>query len=353
MSILPEGKIPLDILMNLTQSQGYTNNRGIVQCAAPGIDIAALDLQAIYSQIQGYYNTSTTPYLIYKSDPITFPTPDPALYLVTVNMNDLATCGAIPYGMTVTVLLPPMATTKSLVNFQAKLSQICEKYKITILGGHTEVTNNVKSAIYSASMIGFVPPDFYIPRSPKPGDAIICSGWVGAEGTGILLSSGKDCFASKLTSEALNHGLDIGRQLAISDRILAINAKWHSFIHLVHDATEGGIFGAIYECLAPLNYGCEINSSKIPLASVTKRIATLLEINPYKLISSGAVLIICEKSKATTITEFLNKNSFGPADIIGHITEKGTPLLVNSENIPKPEADDLIKGLTWLDSQNI
>ena len=118
MSILPEGKIPLDILMNLTQSQGYTNNRGIVQCAAPGIDIAALDLQAIYSQIQGYYNTSTTPYLIYKSDPITFPTPDPALYLVTVNMNDLATCGAIPYGMTITILLPPTAKTKSLVNFQ-------------------------------------------------------------------------------------------------------------------------------------------------------------------------------------------------------------------------------------------
>ena len=353
MTIIPEGKIPWDILKNLTQNQGYTDNKGIVQCAAPGIDIAALNIQEINAQIQDIYNSSATPYLIYKSDPITFPTPDPALYLVTVNMNDLVTCGAIPYGITVTILLPSESTVKSLKDFQTRLSEICNKNKITILGGHTEVTGAVSSAVYSASMIGFVPSDFYIPRSPKPGDAIICSGYVGAEGTGILLSSGMEYFKSNLSPEIITNGLEIGKQLAISDRILAINAKWHSSIHLVHDATEGGILGALYECIAPLDFGCKINSSKIPLAPVTKKITTLLEIDPYKLISSGSVLIICKNSQAKTITEYLNKNSFGPAAIIGHITEKGTPLIVDSEKISKPESDDLIKGLNTLDSRKM
>ena len=336
--------------MNLTQSQGYKYNSGIVQPAAPGVDIAALDLQAIEDQIQRHYHTSSTPYLIYKSDPITFPTPDPAMYLVIINMNDLATCGAIPYGMTVTILLPPESTKESVMEFQKRLSNVCIEHKITILGGHTEVTEAVNSPIYSASMIGFVPPEYYIPRNPQPGDVIICSGWVGAEGTGILISHNKEFFSSKLSPQELNYGLVIGTKLDISRTILTINTKWHSAINLVHDATEGGILGAIYECLAPQELGCKIEASKIPLAPVTRDITELLDIDPHKLISSGAVLIICKKDKAEEISNFLNENSFGPSNIIGHVTEKGTPLLVDSSKIPSPEADNLIKGIYWLNS---
>jgi hydrogenase expression/formation protein HypE len=350
MKLLLEGKISLEILMNLTKSQGYLNNTGIVQPAAPGVDIAALDLQAVKDQIQSHYHTSSTPYLIYKSDPITFPTPDPAMYLVIVNVNDLATCGAIPYGMTITILLPPESTKKSVIEFQSRLSDVCKDYKITILGGHTEVTDTVNSPIYSASMIGFVPPEYYIPRDPKPGDVIICSGWVGAEGTGILISHDREYFSSKLSPAEVKHGLTIGKQLDISKSIYAINSKWHSSINLVHDATEGGIFGAIYECLAPLGLGCRIEASKIPLATITKDITKILEINPFKLISSGAVLIICREDEARDICDFLNENNKGPSSIIGHVTEKGTPLLVDSNKIPSPEADELIKGIDKLNS---
>ncbi|MHA1993105.1 MAG: AIR synthase related protein [Candidatus Hodarchaeales archaeon] len=348
MNELPEGKIPWDVLSNLVKLRGYQNNKGVIQEAAPGIDVATLDLQEIIQQIQEYYNSSNTPYLIYKADPITFPTPNPAKYLVTVNMNDLATCGAIPYGITITILLPPRTLGEKILEFQKKLSEICTKNGISILGGHSEVTSSVDSPIYSASMIGFVPPEYYIPRNPKSGDVIICSGWIGAEGTGILLTSGKEYFSTKLSEEEIEEGFNIGKNISISKKILTLNREYHEALSLVHDATEGGIYGALYECLAPFRMGCEIKSFDIPITRVTEKIAQYLNINPYKLISSGAVILICNKERAPAVLKFLNENTSGPHRIIGSVTHKGSPMNFDGQKMHPPKADDLIKGLSAL-----
>ncbi|MCK4848485.1 MAG: hypothetical protein KAT16_05650 [Candidatus Heimdallarchaeota archaeon] len=350
MSKIPEGKLPWDLLKPLLENQGFRENKGIIQNASPGVDIAALNLPEIYEQVQNYYNSTTVPYLIFKSDPITFPTPNPAKYLITVNMNDLATCGAIPYGIMINILLPPSSTSKEIVEFQYKLSQICIKHRISILGGHSEITSAVKSPVYSASMIGFVPPEYYIPRVPEPGDKIICSGRVGAEGTGILLASGKEYFSKVFSQDKILYGEKISKEIAISDRVLSINRNWHDSIHLVHDATEGGIYGALYECLYHHNLGANIDSSKIPLEEITKNISSLLDINPFKLISSGAVIIICAAKDASKIVQDLIRDFETPAAIVGSITEPGGTMKVDLMELEPPESDHLIKALKNLSS---
>jgi hydrogenase expression/formation protein HypE len=348
---IPEGKLPWDLLNPLLENQGFRDNKGIIQNASPGVDIAALNLVEVYKQVQSIYNSTTIPHLIYKSDPITFPTPNPAEYLITVNMNDLATCGAIPYGIMVTILLPKDSTSKQVLDFQYNLSEICVKNRISILGGHSEVTSAVNSPVYSLSMIGFVPPEYYIPRDPEPGDKIICSGWVGAEGTGILLTSGKSYFTKVLSQEKINHGEQISQKIAISERILSINRKWHDSIHLVHDATEGGFYGALYECIHPHSLGCSIDSSKIPLDEVTKNISSHLKINPFKLISSGAVIIICAEEAATNIVHDLTLNSGTPAAIVGEVTDQGSDMMVDFAQLEPPESDHLILALKNLSSK--
>ncbi len=353
MSKIPEGKIPWDLLKTLLENRGFRGNKGIIQNSDPGVDIAALNLLEVYEQVQKYYNSASIPYLIYKSDPITFPTLDPANYLISVNMNDLATCGAIPYGIMITILLPPDSTSKDINEFQSCLSKICEKQKISILGGHSEVTSAVKTPVFSVSMIGFVPPEYYIPRIPKPGDKIICSGWVGAEGTGILLSRGKEYLSKVFSHERINQAKMISQTIEISDRILSINKKWHDSIHLVHDATEGGFYGALYECLQPHNLGCNVEVSKIPLDEMTKEISSLLNINPFKLISSGAVIIVCAEKEASEIVQDLVNNSEIPAAIVGEVTGLDEALKVDLEDLKPPESDHIIKALKNLNSINI
>jgi hydrogenase expression/formation protein HypE len=348
MEVLPLGKAPWSLLVELVRKQGY-RNEGVLQTAEEGVDVAVLDLNSVIKSVNEFYNTRSIPYLVYKADPITFPTPNPAKYLITVNKNDLATAGALPYGVTVTILLPPNSTRKSLLELQSNLSITCKEQHITILGGHTEITLGVQNPILSASMIGFVPPEFYIPRDPQVGDLIVCSGLVGAEGTGILLAEANDLLAKDhLDVKEYQQGLKISDDLDISRRVINCNRKWHDDLHLVHDATEGGIIGALYECLAPKGFGSEVDSEKIPLAPVTKKLADILEFNPYKLISSGAVLFICNRGKAEAIANYLREKNT-PAEIIGEVTERGKPIRVDNAQIHPPEADHIIIGLQQLE----
>ncbi|MHA1227323.1 MAG: AIR synthase related protein, partial [Candidatus Hodarchaeales archaeon] len=230
---IPKGKVPWELLKDLVENIGYTRDSGIIQKAEPGVDVAVLNIREISEEINNYYGTDGFPFLVYKSDPITFPTPNPAKFLILVNQNDLVTSGAIPYGITVTILLPPQTSSKFLLDFQKELSKICESRRITVLGGHTEVTEGVKNPILSASMIGFVPAEYYIPREPKPMDSVICSGWVAAEGTSILLSEGEKVLKERFNDEYFVMKKEFSDCLDISERILLINKKWHDYIHLV------------------------------------------------------------------------------------------------------------------------
>ncbi|MFX1333311.1 MAG: AIR synthase-related protein [Promethearchaeota archaeon] len=343
MNVLPLGKAPWSLLIKLVKKHGF-RNKGILQMAEEGVDVAVLDLQTVIAEVNEIYKTQSIPYLVYKADPITFPTSNPAKYLIIVNKNDLATAGALPYGITVTFLLPPNSTEKSLFELQTSLSTTCDEQRISILGGHTEITQEVQNPILSASMIGFVPPEFYIPRDPRVGDSIICSGWIGAEGTGILLEEAGNLLANLLDPKEYHHGLEIGNNLDISKQVIECNRRWHDDLHLVHDATEGGIFGALYECLSSKGFGSEIESRKIPIAPVTKKISDILKINPFKLLASGAVIFVCNQKKAPIIVEFLREKNH-PVEIIGTVTNRGSLIQVDGNPIQPPEADHVIRGL--------
>ncbi len=59
----------------------------------------------------------------------------------------------------------------------------------------------------------------------------------------------------------------------------------------MHDVTEGGIFGALWEMAESSGIGLEIDLKKIPLKQETVEICELFDINPYGLIASGAMLM--------------------------------------------------------------
>ena len=61
----------------------------------------------------------------------------------------------------------------------------------------------------------------------------------------------------------------------------------------MHDVTEGGILGAVYEMSLASGLGFEIYPDSIPIDNSTKLICAKLSINPLKLIGSGSLLITC------------------------------------------------------------
>lgn len=338
-----EGKLDVESLQNSLLSKLGKKNKGIVVSALIGIDACAYDLSEAQKIAQEFYQTSEECNTICKSDPITFPTPNPSRYAIVVNLNDLACLGAIGFGILVTWLLPVNSTIKQVEKRQQELHESAMEFGLSILGGHTEFTSAVTRPVISLAMIGFTPKSYLPPRTLQAGDRLYLLGNVANEGTAIL---GHELKSKVKISEELRKELEnlssFEKKLSIYSDALKINKNFKP--KLMHDPTEGGLLGAVYEMMIIQNVGTEIYSKNLSISKLTRLICDLLKIDPLRLISSGTLLICTDKIIDNKMLD-LDHNIVE----IGVITEKKS-LLLDNQKIEPPEADQLIIGLKHLQS---
>ena len=86
---MDEGKLPLSQLKDILNLKGHEND-GVLEAGRIGGDVAIIDIKKGKVKTQEFYNNTSEVLVVVKSDPITFPTPEPGQYAVIVNSNDLA-----------------------------------------------------------------------------------------------------------------------------------------------------------------------------------------------------------------------------------------------------------------------
>ena len=202
---MDEGKLPIEELKSILKFRGF-ENEGIVLAGKVGGDTAIVNLNEAKSRVREYYNSNADILLVEKSDPITFPTPEPGKYAVIINANDIACSGAKPYGFLPTIIVPPNTTFERISEIQEQIHEQCLELEISVLGGHTEISNSVNTCVVSGHMLGFVPFDFVIPNELKETDKIIIAGHVGTEGIGIILSESGESVKDILSREEIQDG---------------------------------------------------------------------------------------------------------------------------------------------------
>ena len=90
-----------------------------------------------------------------------------------------------------------------------------------------------------------------------------------------------------------------------------------SGVGAMHDVTEGGIFGALWELAEASGVGLEIELKKIPLKQETVEICEFFGINPYELISSG-VMLMAAKDGNRLVMELAKEEYIGMCDRKSH-----------------------------------
>ena len=141
-SPLAVGKLPVEHLRSLLAAAPITDHR-VLLGPHIGVDCAVLDLG---EQL-----------LVLKSDPITFATADIGWYLVQINANDIATTGAEPRWLLLTMLLPEDKTTPAMVKqISDQVYTACRELDISVIGGHTEITYDLERPILIGTLIGEV-----------------------------------------------------------------------------------------------------------------------------------------------------------------------------------------------------
>ncbi|MGI6150727.1 MAG: AIR synthase family protein [Christensenellales bacterium] len=319
------GKLTNEQLKNLVLDRFCRTRSEVVAGCAVGEDCAAIDLQGELC--------------VLSTDPITAATGNIGALAVHVCCNDAAACGAEPVGLLVTMLLPPGTTEEYISSLAADISDAAIHCGVDVLGGHTEITDAVTRPVISASVVAKVPHKGLITTSGmRPGDDIVMTKWAGLEGTAILASDHKSKLedvwteAEFIEANALSTQFSVTRESRIACTVGGVSA--------MHDATEGGVLGAIWEMADASGCGVEIDKKSIPVLGITQKACAALSLDPLRLISSGVLIIATEKGEVLCAT--LNAAGI-PAAIIGKAVEKG--IAMDGAPIPAPEGDELLKLL--------
>lgn len=229
-----------------------------------------------------------------KSDPITLTGHGIGRSLVQVNANDLAVMGATPRWLLVTILLPAgRATARAFAKIMCEVGEACAEAEIAVIGGHSEVTDGVSRPVAVATMLGEVRDERFLDkRAIRAGDELFMTGAIAVEGTAALARDfraalrGRGLAAGLLRrAEGLLHdpGISIVRHAGIAAKIEAVRA--------LHDPTEGGIAGAVWELGVRAGCGVLLETDAVPVLPETRLICQALGLDPLRLLASGALLI--------------------------------------------------------------
>jgi hydrogenase expression/formation protein HypE len=124
---------------------------------------------------------------VLSTDPITGASKGIGKYAVNISCNDVASNGAEPLGVMITLLLPENFTEEGIASIMKEINDAATKLNVEVLGGHTEVTTAVNQVIISCTAVGIVDRDKLVTSSgASPGDDIVLTKWAGLEGTAIL-----------------------------------------------------------------------------------------------------------------------------------------------------------------------
>ncbi len=275
---------------------------------------------------------------VLSTDPITGAAKDIGYLAVQINCNDIFSAGAEPVGILLTVLLPQGSSEADLTEIMEGALKAAEELGIEILGGHTEVTDAVLKPVVSAAVIGKSRARKVIKTGgAKVGQDVIMTKWAGLEGTAIIAKEYEEILVKRLPLEMVQRAQSMKQFLSVGREAL-IAAKHGATA--MHDATEGGILGAVWEVAECSQTGVELWMDKIPIKEETKLICKEAQIDPLGLISSGTMIITLDNGNE--LLDELMENGIEAA-VIGKITQKERILVTNDgrELLAEPKSDAL------------
>ncbi len=250
-----------------------------------------------------------------------------AWFAFHIIMSDVAVSGLTPKYLTVDLNLPPEMTEEQIEEMWETVHQEAVKYGVNIITGHTaRYTGCSFPMVGGATGIAMGTEDeLRGPHKVKPGDLVIITKGPAVETTGLLAISFPDKFKAAFGSDFQKQAGDIYYQMSVMDDCAI--AREFSGVHAMHDATECGIWGGLYEMAQAGGYGLRVEKDQIVTQEVIKKTCDHFAIDPFVSISEGTLLAMVDpKDVDALLAEFKRHNIL--ASVAGEVTKKESGLKI-------------------------
>jgi hydrogenase expression/formation protein HypE len=327
MADMPEiGKISPEIFNELIYPRLGAKSKSILVGPQHGVDVGI-------AEIGGKAVSFTT-------DPV-FIVPEygwerAAWFAIHIIASDSVTSGLKPRFLSIDLNLPMEMTKKQLETTWDIIHRECEKMRIAVITGHTARYEGCHyPMVGGATIVGVGELDEYVtPKFCKVGDKIIITKGPAIEATGIFAAMLPGVITEKFGTE-LNHKAQqvFFKMTVVEDAMTAVSVGVRDRgVTAMHDATECGIWGGLFEIAQASGLGVRVEKEKIVVEESVEEVCRLFEIDPYASISEGTLIIACKENKAAAVVKALMQKGI-KSSIVGELTqpEKGMILVENGK----------------------
>lgn len=329
---MKQGKVSESILKRTVIKTIKYRSDSIIAKAAPGNDAAVAcygeESQLVMSNaVGGLYGSEEHLQYYMKL----------ALYRA---INNVYAKGGIPDAVILSVTMPTGKLESDLRNLMGALTKLCAARKLEIAGGSTEVSKKVVSPVVNFTVIGKRNPNQWQETPACAGMDIVMTKQIGLMGTSILTVEQEAKLRERFVASYVKLGMDTEQDLLI-DREAQI-AKCPGTA-CMHDVSRGGIFAALWELAGMTGCGVEAEINRIPVRQETIEFCELFDLNPYKMISQGALLIVTKQGES--LVADLEKEGIAAA-VIGRLTDSNDKVVIQNEErryIEPPKTDEIYK----------
>lgn len=280
------GKISESVLKRSVLRQIKNNRKEVIKGAGIGEDCAFLSWE--YSGMEEREGRSVIATAI---ETVALPVKNAAYLAIMAAANNLAASGAAPVAVSLSLTLPEGAEEPYLKELMRQAENCCRALDIQITGGHTEVSSVVCSPVVTAVAIGKAFEDFLGCSSEDSINDldVVISKWIGLEGTSIIAREKEAELLGRYPIRLISDAQEQDGYLSVASEA-AIALK--SGVYAMHDVRNGGVFGALWEISQKIGVGLSIDLKKIPVKQETIEICEFYHLNPYELLSGGALIMV-------------------------------------------------------------
>ncbi|MFC0772106.1 AIR synthase family protein [Terrimonas alba] len=290
-----------------------------------GVDVALIDLPGEMA-------------MALTSDPLSLiPTlglQESAWLSVQLMANDMATTGYAPmYGQFV-LNLPSGFSKSDFKIYWDYIHQFCSKIGVAVTGGHTGFIEGQNSTIAGGGTFITVAPKnkMLVSKYANPGDSILVTKTCAISSAAILAMSFPETVRNKLGTELFQKACDSFYDTSSLKDALTAAGKNREYddITAMHDVTEGGVLGAIYELARASDNGAIVYNERLPVGRLQQEVCKLFSLDPQHCIGAGSMIIACKKETATAVINRLARENIACVEV-GELAakNKGIKLIEN------------------------
>lgn len=229
-------------------------------------------------------------------------------------VNDLACMGARPLYLTCGFVIEEGYPLEQLRQIAEAMAKTAAEVGVTLVAGDTKVAGRgqVDGVFITTTGVGeIVEGATPAGASAKPGDAIIVTGDVGRHGCTILLSRDDFGIEADVTSDCAPLWGSVEAMLDVTRDI-----------HVIRDATRGGVGTVLYEIAAQSGVSMQLDAQAIPVDPAVGGVCRMLGLEPLYLACEGRLVVIAPAEVAPALVEALRACPYSQgAAIIGTVTE--------------------------------